>query len=154
VADSVLYVTTPAMGDEIQAMKAGAMEVGDIFVVNKADLSGKEKAVADLIGALGLGRSAGQAPRAWETPVLATVALSGEGVAELGAALESHWNHLISSGEGRARLKTQHATELRFWITRRVFQRALDRVTDKTLEDLVARRTDPATLGKRLIAAK
>lgn len=153
VADTILYVTTPAMGDEIQAMKAGAMEVGDVFVVNKADLAGKDKAVADLKGALGLGRSAGQAPKAWEPPVVATSALSGEGVAELAAEIEGHWTHLDKSGEGRARLKKQHATELQFWIQRRVIKSALDRVTDKNLDDMVARRTDPATLGRKLLKA-
>ena len=151
VADTVVYVTTPAMGDEIQAMKAGAMEVGDVFVVNKADLSGRDKAVADLKAALGLGQSAGQARRAWEPPVVATSALSGDGIAELGAILDAHWEHLKKSGEGRARLKKQHATELQFWIQRRVIKTALDRVNDKNLEELVAHKTDPASLGHRLL---
>ena len=153
VADTVLYVTTPAMGDEIQAMKAGAMEIGDIFVVNKADLAGKDKAVADLKAALGLGHSAGQAPKLWEPPVLASSAKNGEGVLELSAALEGHWKHLQASGEGRARLKRQHATELQFWIQRRVIKSALERVTDKILEDMVSRKTDPASIGRKLLRA-
>lgn len=151
VADTVVYVTTPAMGDEIQAMKAGAMEIGDVFVVNKADLSGKDKAVGDLRAALGLGHSAGQAPRAWEPPIVATSALSGEGIAELARELDGHWAHLKKSGEGRARLKKQHATELQFWIQRRVVKTALDRVNDKILEEMVAHKTDPASLGRRLL---
>jgi LAO/AO transport system kinase len=154
VADTVLYVTTPSMGDEIQAMKAGAMEIGDIFVVNKADLAGKDKAVADLKAALGLGQSAGQAPKAWEPPVLATSAKTGEGVPELAAALDAHWAHLRKSGEGRARLKGQHATELQFWIQRRVIKSALDRVTDKILEEMVSRKTDPGSVGRRLLEAR
>ncbi|HEX4047729.1 MAG TPA: methylmalonyl Co-A mutase-associated GTPase MeaB [Elusimicrobiota bacterium] len=151
VADTVLYVTTPAMGDEIQAMKAGAMEIGDIFVVNKADLAGKDKAVADLRAALGLGHSAGQAVKAWEPPIAATSALSGEGVEALGKLLDGHWAHLEKSGEGRGRLKKQHATELQFWIQRRVIKSALDRVTDKILEEMLAHKTDPASLGRRLL---
>ena len=153
VVDTVLYVTTPAMGDEIQAMKAGAMEIGDIFVVNKADLAGKDKAVSDLKGALGLGQSAGQAPKAWEPPVVATSALNGEGVAELAKAIEAHWVHLKKSGEGRERLKNQHATELRFWVHCHVVKNALDRVTDKILEELVLHKMDPATVGRKLLAA-
>lgn len=153
VADTVLYVTTPSMGDEIQAMKAGAMEVGDIFVVNKADLAGKDRAVADLKAALGLGHSAGQAPRAWEPPVLATSAKDGDGVPELAAALDAHAKHLKSSGEGAARLKRQHATELQFWIQRRVMKTALERVTDKALDDLLKHKTDPASLGRKLLKA-
>lgn len=151
VVDTVLSVTTPAMGDEIQAMKAGAMEVGDIFVVNKADLVGSDKAVSDLQGALGLGQSAGQARKAWEPPVVATSALTGAGIADLAATLEAHWKHLCASGEGRARLKNQHATELRFWVHRHVVKNALERVTDELLEDLVSRKTDPATAGHRLL---
>lgn len=153
VADTVLYVTTPSMGDEIQAMKAGVMEIGDIFVVNKADLAGKDKAVADLKAALGLGHSAGQALKAWEPPVLAASAKNGEGVPELAKALDGHWRHLQASGEGRARLKRQHATELQFWIQRRVLKSALDRVTDKILEDMVSRKTDPASVGRKLLKA-
>lgn len=153
VADTVLYVTTPSMGDEIQAMKAGAMEIGDIFIVNKADLAGKDKAIADLKAALGLGHSAGQAVKAWEPPVLASSAKSGEGVPELAKELDGHWNHLRSSGEGRRRLKLQHATELQFWIQRRVIKSALERVTDKILEDMVLRKTDPASIGRKLLRA-
>mgnify|MGYP001585415512 CR=1 FL=1 len=151
VADTILYVTTPSMGDEIQAMKAGAMEVGDIFVVNKADLAGKDKAVADLKAALGLGHCAGQAERPWEPPVLATSARAGEGVPELAKELDGHWKHLRASGEGRARLKRQHATELQFWIQRRAIKSALDRVTDEILEDMVLRKTDPASIGRKLL---
>ena len=151
VADSVLYVTTPAMGDEIQAMKAGAMEVGDVFVVNKADLSGKDKAIADLKGALGLGRAAGQAERAWEPPVVATSALSGDGVPELAGLLDGHAAHLKKSGEGRERLKRQHATELQFWIQRHVVRDALSRVTEKSIDELLAHKTDPATLGRKIL---
>ncbi len=151
VADTVVYVTTPAMGDEIQAMKAGAMEIGDVFVVNKADLAGKDKAVGDLRAALGLGHSAGQAVKPWEPPIVATSALSGQGIPELGRELDGHWAHLRKTGEGRARLKKQHATELQFWIQRRVVKTALDRVNDKNLEELVAHKTDPASLGRRLL---
>lgn len=154
VADTVLYVTTPSMGDEIQAMKAGAMEIGDIFVVNKADLAGKDRAIADLKAALGLGHSAGQAVRAWEPPVLATSAKDGDGVDELAAALDGHWKHLQASGEGAKRLKRQYATELQFWIQRRVIKTALERVTDKALEDLLAHKTDPASLGRKLLGAR
>jgi LAO/AO transport system kinase len=151
VADTVLYVTTPAMGDEIQAMKAGAMEIGDIFVVNKADLAGKDKAVGDLRTALGLGHSAGQAVKAWEPSIVATSALAGTGVAELVKELDGHWAHLEKSGEGRERLKKQHATELQFWIQHRVIKTALDRVTDKILEEMLAHKTDPASLGRKLL---
>ena len=151
VADTVVYVTTPQMGDEIQAMKAGIMEIGDIFVVNKADLAGKDKAISDLKGALGLGRAAGQAEKEWETPVLATTALTGEGVVELGKVLEGHWAYLKGSDEGRRRLKQQHREELSTYVSRRAYQSALNRITEKSLEDMLEHKIDPASLGTRIL---
>jgi LAO/AO transport system kinase len=150
VADTVVYVTTPQMGDEIQAMKAGIMEIGDAFVVNKADLSGKDKAVADLKAALGLGRLVGEkAP--WGTPVLAASARSGEGIEGLGKAIEAHWDYLHDSGEGRKRLKEQYKEELSLYISRRVYRNALERISEKCLDEMLEHRTDPATLGRRLL---
>lgn len=151
VADSVVYVTTPQMGDEIQAMKAGVMEVGDLFVVNKADLVGSDKAVADLRGALSLGLAAGQRERAWEPPVLATTASTGQGVPELGKAVEAHWAHLKKSGEGRERLKAQHKEEVSLYVSRRAYQTALSRLKDSHLEALLGGKADPVTLGEKVL---
>ena len=150
VADTVLYVTTPQMGDEIQAMKAGVMEIGDVFVVNKADLPGSDKAVSDLKGALGLGRAAGQAAD-WDTPVVATSAAAGTGVDALAAAVAAHRAHLEQSGDGRRRRKEQHREELSLYMSRRAYRDAVGRVSEKALEDLLERRTDPMSLGAKLL---
>ena len=152
VADTVAYVTTPQMGDEIQAMKAGAMEIADCFVVNKADLGGRDKAVADLKSALGLASEA--RPRAWTQPILATSALLGDGVGELGAALDAHWEHLRRSGEGAERLKAQHREELSLFISRRIEETATGRISEAMLEDMLRHRIDPATLGERLLGGE
>ncbi len=151
VADTVVYVTTPQMGDEIQAMKAGVMEIGDVFVVNKADLAGKDKALSDLKGALALGRAAGQAEKPWDPPVLATTAATGEGVPELVSALEAHWKHLRESGEGRARLKEQLKEEVSLYVSRRVYRDALRQLSESALDELVEHRTDPAALAAQLL---
>ncbi|MBI5630171.1 MAG: methylmalonyl Co-A mutase-associated GTPase MeaB [Elusimicrobia bacterium] len=151
VADTVLYLTVPHMGDEIQAMKAGIMEIGDLFIVNKADLPGIDKAVSDLSAALGLGRAAGACSDGWETPVLSTSALTGTGVEELGRAIEAHWRHLQESPAGRRRLKEQHREELSLYISRRIFKSALDRISEKHLEALVEHKTDPVTLGLEIL---
>jgi LAO/AO transport system kinase len=148
VADTVVYVTTPTMGDEIQAMKAGIMEIADIFVVNKADLAGKDKAIADLKAALGLGAT--HEPKAWETPVVGTSALSGDGVPKLFEAIDEHAAHLKSSGEGRERLKAQHREEVSLYVSRRVYQQALGKL-DEHLNDLVDHKTDPTTLAAELL---
>lgn len=148
VADTVAYVTTPTMGDEIQAMKAGVMEIADLFVVNKADLAGKDKAMSDLKSALGLGRT--HEPQPWEPPVLATSAISGEGVGELVAALDAHAAYLKESGEGRRRLKQQHKEEVSLYVSRRVYQDALAHL-DGYLDDLADHKTDPTTVGGALL---
>ena len=148
VADTVAYVTTPTMGDEIQAMKAGVMEIADVFVVNKADLAGKDKAVSDLKAALGLGR--GHEPLPWETPVVATSSLTGEGIDSLVSAFEAHAKYLKESGEGRRRLKQQHKEEVSLYVSRRVYQDALARL-DEHLDALADRTTDPASVGLKLL---
>ncbi len=149
VADTVAYVTTPQLGDEIQAMKAGVMEIGDVFVVNKADLGGKDKAVSDLRSALALGRGPEKKP--WEPPVVAVSAATGEGVPELGKILEDHWRHLMGSGEGRARRSAQHKEELSLYISRRLYRKALDRITDEDLERMLDHRSDPVAVARRIL---
>ncbi len=149
VGDTVLYVTAPQMGDEIQAMKAGIMEIGDVFVVNKADLAGKDKALSDLRSGLSLAPSS-QA-REWPPPVVATSATLGEGIEPLGRILDDHWSYLRRGPEGVRRLRCQHREELSLYISRRVYQNALNRITEAQLDDLAARKTDPATLGSKIL---
>ncbi len=89
LADSKVVVTAPGLGDEIQALKAGILEIADILVVNKADLPGAARAAAELEAAL-LHRSS----PGWQPPVIRTMALRGDGIAELADALERHANAL------------------------------------------------------------
>ncbi|MDE2491948.1 MAG: hypothetical protein KGM24_13965, partial [Elusimicrobia bacterium] len=91
------------------------------------------------------------APAAWDPPVVGVSALAGRGIDELGRILDAHWALLKESGEGRERLKRQHATELKFWIQRHVVRDALKAIDGPALEDLLAHKTDPATLGRRLL---
>lgn len=83
VADCTVVVCPPGLGDEFQAMKAGLMEIADIFVVNKADLPGASRTAATILG------TAGHAPDGRFRPVLSTVATTGDGVAELAVAIET-----------------------------------------------------------------
>ncbi|MHB2026619.1 MAG: methylmalonyl Co-A mutase-associated GTPase MeaB [Elusimicrobiota bacterium] len=152
VADTVAYVTTPQLGDEIQAMKAGVMEIGDIFVVNKADLGGKDKAVSDLKSALALGR--GQEKKSWDPPVIAVSAATGEGIDGFGEILESHRRLLESGGEGRRRLGAQHREELSLYISRKLYRRALDRITQGDLERMLDRKTDPVAVARKILGPR
>lgn len=149
VADTVVYVTTPQLGDEIQAMKAGAMEIGDCFVINKADLDGADKAVGDLKSALGLASPAGG--DAWKPRIIKASALKGEGLPDLAQALAEHGEHLRSTPEGKTRLKSQHREELSLFLSRRIYRKAERGISEKHLDDLIARRTDPASLGLKLL---
>jgi len=85
VADARVVVCPPGLGDEVQALKAGVLEIADVFVVNKADTPFASRTVSELLGMLALRK-----PAAWTPPVLCTVATTGEGVAALVDVLEAH----------------------------------------------------------------
>jgi LAO/AO transport system kinase len=94
MAETTVLVLTPASGDDVQAMKAGVMEVADLLVVNKADLPGAE-ALAAQLGAVVAQASRGRL----DVPVLRTVATKGSGITELADAIEEHRRRLQTSGE-------------------------------------------------------
>lgn len=150
VADTVVYVTTPSLGDEIQAMKAGAMEASDVFVVNKCDLPGAEKAVASIRSALKLGGRGGDG---WEARVAAATAETGSGVPELASVLDEHRAYLASSPEGEARRMEQLREELALFIARRVYRVAIGGVSRRHLELLRCKELDPVALGEKLVRA-
>lgn len=98
LADTVVVVLVPEAGDTIQAMKAGLLEIADVFVVNKADRDGAARMQTELEQMLQLRPAAG-----WQVPVLQTVAPDGKGIAELVDAIGQHRRYLEQSGEGAAR---------------------------------------------------
>src|SRR5215831_16261388 len=97
-ADTTAVVLVPGLGDDIQAIKAGILEIADVFVVNKAEREGADRAVAELAMMLDL---AGHPD--WRPPIVKTSATTGAGVPETVAALEAHGAHLAASGEGGRR---------------------------------------------------
>src|SRR5204863_6765608 len=92
---SNLVILVPGMGDDIQAIKAGIMEIGDVFVVNKADRPGADRTVTEITMMMSLVEE----HAAWVPPIVKTVASRGEGTAELDAAIEKHFEYLKVSGE-------------------------------------------------------
>lgn len=94
VADTVLVVLSPGQGDDVQAIKAGVLEIADILVINKADHDGADRLAADLEGMLGLG-----APRDWTPPIVRTVATEGRGIGDLADAIARHGRHLRERGD-------------------------------------------------------
>jgi len=98
IADTTLVVLAPGLGDGVQMIKAGIMEIADAFVVNKADLPGYERTVQEIRSMLNMGPKL-----AWKPPIIATVAASGQGIEELMNAVEKHRSFLETSGEGASR---------------------------------------------------
>jgi LAO/AO transport system kinase len=121
LAHTTLVVEAPGLGDDIQAIKAGILEIADILVVNKADLAGVEQTERALKGMLALAHSPsarGKKPdrqAAWKPPIQRTVALDGRGVPELAQAIMRHAAYLQKSGEWgkRDRLRLEFELESR-----------------------------------------
>ncbi|GAB7180936.1 methylmalonyl Co-A mutase-associated GTPase MeaB [Kitasatospora sp. Ki12] len=109
-ADTTVVLLAPGMGDGIQAAKAGILEIGDLFVVNKADRDGADATARELNHMLGLGeaREAGD----WRPPIVKTVAARGEGVDEVVEALEKHRAWLEEHGELAMRRRRRAAEEI------------------------------------------
>jgi LAO/AO transport system kinase len=152
-AHTKAVVCMPGMGDDIQAMKAGILEIGDVFVVNKADRSGADDAVTQLRGMLEMGTITEDA---WHPPVLKTVAVNADGIAELVDAFWSHRQYLLDSGDFG-----KHNFEQSFQLLRRlVMEMAADKIFSCTgestayqtlLEALNNRKIDPFTAAETLI---
>jgi LAO/AO transport system kinase len=107
LADTTLVLLAPGMGDGIQAAKAGILEIGDVYVINKADRDGADQVRRDLRSMLALGDAA---EGAWKPPIVKTIAHKGEGLDEVAAELDRHRAHLESSGE-LARRRTRRARD-------------------------------------------
>jgi LAO/AO transport system kinase len=101
-AHTVVVVSTPGLGDEIQAIKAGILEIADIHAVSKCDLAGSLHTIADLEGMLSLGRHSLRS-KIWQPKVITTSAKEGEGIDDLVNTIDGHLEHLIASGEMAAR---------------------------------------------------
>lgn len=107
LADTTLVLLAPGLGDGIQAAKAGILEIGDVYVVNKADRDGADEVRRDLRGML---RLAERVDGAWRPPIVKTVAQNGDGVAEAAAEIDRHRSWLDESGNLAAR-RTRRARD-------------------------------------------
>jgi LAO/AO transport system kinase len=155
-ADTTVVLLAPGMGDGIQAAKAGILEVGDVFVVNKADRDGADQTARELRHMISLGVS-GKDTAAWRPPVLKTVAARGEGVDKLVAALEEHRAWLASSGAGEQRRRRRARTEIQGIALAALQARfgavGSDGELDTLAADVAAGRTDAFSAADRIVAA-
>ena len=147
-ADTVLVVLTPGWGDGVQAAKAGILEIGDVFIVNKADRPGVRDTVSDLQSMLALGGDL-----EWQPPIVETTAAAGEGIAELWEAIERHLVHLGDAGLEASR-RTRRRAELRTALAARMRVRATQSLAVGVGADLAAAveegDTDPWTAADQL----
>ncbi len=148
-ADTVVVVTTPVSGDGVQLIKAGIMEIADIFVVNKADLPGADRVVRELR------RLVHEANRrsAWEPPVLTTIATNGEGVADLVGAVDRHLAWAAEDGELSRRRSRRLVAEVEAIVAERAVERARsalrETIDTEDLGDLAG--VDPYALADRIL---
>jgi LAO/AO transport system kinase len=137
-----VVVLVPGMGDDIQAIKAGIMEIGDVFVVNKADRPGADKTVTEVTMMMGLVEEHGD----WIPPIVKTVASRSEGIEDLDAAMETHFDYLRRSGEldrrNRERVRIRIETMLKEKFFDRLIGGTMSRDEYETLLDDVLRKRD------------
>lgn len=172
-AHTTVVVEAPGLGDEIQAIKAGILEIADLLVVNKADLAGVERTVKALELMLELRRGGvtrvehhGQlltvampgaaTGEGWTTPLTKTVAATGEGVEQLRQQIDEHRNWLHATGQWavRERIRIAHTLEqiLRAELARRVAAQLTVAGLDEVIEAIRRRTSDPYTVAERLLA--
>ncbi len=156
-ADTTVVLEAPEMGDEVQAIKAGLLEVADIIVVNKGDRPGAQRTAAQLRAMLApAGEVHGDRPPAKRPDVLITTAVSGDGVPELVAALDRHRAAGATEATPAAR-RARAAAQVRAVLVERLWHRlaspALTGETDAALEGVARHDIDPYTAADALLAA-
>jgi len=153
VAQTIIVVHAPGLGDEIQAIKAGIMEIADIFVVNKADREDADKAVIDIQSNLQLSNK----QTTWKPPVLKTTALTGEGVRGLVDKTEEHRCFLEGNTECRtALLKNRAEAELVEAIKEKVADTLIDELRrkgklDELLQRILEKKVDPTSAAEKVL---
>ncbi len=151
-ADTVLIVLVPELGDGVQALKAGVLEIGDIFVVNKADHEGADKTAAIVLESLTFSES-----RGWKPLVVKTVATTGKGIYELKQAVNKHWDYLDSSlvreGKRLARAQEEVLDLLREGFSEYLSDEVISSASFKRLiNQVVSRKIDPRSAAEKVFA--
>jgi LAO/AO transport system kinase len=159
-AQTTVIMVIPGMGDDIQAIKAGILEVGDIFLINKADREGADKTFNELRQMIDMGHHRYEEGK-WKPPILKAEAVFDRGVTELLETIEKHRSHLLSESRGKtARKKKERVREeLAEMIKSRLIQEVLDRLLetgefDGAVDAVAAGETDPYTACDDLLLPK
>jgi LAO/AO transport system kinase len=150
-ADTVVLVLMPGAGDSIQALKAGVMEIPDVIVVNKSDHPLTDTMIREIRGVLSLGPQEG-----WQVPIVRAEASRGEGIEELSEQIAAHRVHIEEEGtlsERRRRNLMNEVVALAANRLRRRLEESIheDESVQALLDEVVARRLDPATAATKLL---
>lgn len=150
-AHTTVVIEVPGLGDDVQSIKAGLLEIADIFVVNKADQPDAERVVTRLRAMLNMREN----DTSFQIPVLKTVATRGEGIAALADAIQAHRAHLEASGEWKRRVERRAEKAFRRILQRTLMNRLLASLPsgrfDAILEQVAARTLDPYTAVHELL---
>lgn len=150
LADTVVLVLVPGLGDDVQAIKAGIMEIADIFAVNKSDREGADKLVTEIEMMLDLS----QKEFDFKPPIVRTVATTGEGICELEAKISEHLSYIKKSGllEQKRKEKTREKFMelIKYNISKIVFHEKAD-IIESLLEDISNKAIDPYTAMEILL---
>ena len=149
ISDTTIVVEVPGLGDEVQAQKAGILEIGDILVVNKSDRPGSDRLARELQMMLSLGDK-----KDWESPIVPTTATTGEGIDELWSKIKKHQGYL-----GKEKFKDNRLEKLKYelenQISQKLFTKKIVEIGDeeitKTSKDILNRKIDPFTAVDNII---
>ena len=151
-ADTTLVVWVPGLGDDIQASKAGILEIGDVFAINKADREGVERLNLEIEMMLDLD----QAENKWRPKVMRTIASQNEGVCELVNAIEEHATHMIKSGLIQRRRFERTRTEILAMLDEAIKVKKKKKVAGSKFESLTMevnqRKNDPYSAVRSILA--
>jgi LAO/AO transport system kinase len=155
-ADVSVVVLVPGMGDDIQAIKAGIMEIGDVFVINKADREGVHRTQKELEALLSLAHR----PDLWDPPIVKTVATENKGIQELAAAIERYGEFLSSKAEAglerRRSIAKWRVLELlqERLVSEFLKRNASDELIDEVSQRIAEKKTDPYSAVDELLNNK
>ncbi|NJM07608.1 methylmalonyl Co-A mutase-associated GTPase MeaB [Candidatus Gracilibacteria bacterium] len=147
-AQSTIVVEVPGMGDDVQSIKAGMLEIADLFVVNKADREGADQVLRQLRAMLHLAMPEADA---WEVPVLKAVAMQQQGSAEIVAGLAQHRDYLTRSGQGRQRARAAAERELSAAVQELILERVQGPQWQHLVDAVSARQSDPYSAAIALL---
>jgi LAO/AO transport system kinase len=153
-ADTTVVVLAPGLGDTIQSMKAGVMEIADLYVINKADRSGADALLTEV--RIRVEQDAQIKATPWQTPVLKTVAVEDQGTESLVEAVDHHRRFLEESGKlkkvRREKTRQETLSLLKEEISRNILEKILGNGRfDDLIDDIISNRKDPYTSVKEIV---